>query len=94
MAMIFAVAAIGSGIYFYTHPSEAQKKEAEQWAEYRGAKQTCSYKTLEPDLFDGVVTGNIAVGVFVGIIAVAVLGVSPLWPQFRRYSFLRYRWVS
>lgn len=81
MATIFAVVAIGSGIYFYTHPREAQKKETEQWAEYRGAKQTWSHKTLEPDLFGGIVTSNIALGVFVGILAVALLRIRPYRPD-------------
>jgi hypothetical protein len=81
MATTAAVVFISWGIYFYTHPHEAQKEEAEQWAEYRGAKQTFSHKTLEPDIFGGVVTGNIAIGVFVALIGVAVLSLRPYCPD-------------
>ena len=46
IATFFAVAAIGWGVYFFTHPSVTKKEEAKQWVEYRGAKQTWSHKTL------------------------------------------------
>lgn len=81
MAMLFAAVSISWGIFYYTHPHEAKNAEAERWAEYRGAKQTFSHKTLEPDILGGVVTGDIGLGVFVAVIGIAILSVRPYRPD-------------
>jgi hypothetical protein len=65
------------GIYHYYHPAEARK-----WAEYRGtADQSFSHQTINPDTLGGVVTVEIAVGIFALILAFAVLGVRPYRPD-------------
>lgn len=76
MATVAGAGFIGWGIYFYNHHPEAKK-----WAAYPGAGQTFSHQTINPDTLGGVVTGYIAIGVFAGILAFAVLRVRPYRPD-------------
>lgn len=77
MAAIAGTGFISWGIYHFYHPAEARK-----WAEYRGtAEQSFSHQTLNPDLLGGVVTVEIAIGIFALALAVAVLRVRPYRPD-------------
>lgn len=77
MAAIAGTGFISWGIYHFYHPAEARK-----WAEYRGtAEQSFSHQTLNPDLLGGVITVEIAIGLFALALAVAVLRVRPYRPD-------------
>ena len=76
IATVAGTVFISWGIYHYIHPEEAKK-----WAAYRGTEQTFSHQALDPDTLGGVVTVEIAVGIFALILAFAVLRVRPYRPD-------------